>query len=264
MGGVLVSAAGPGMRRILYELALPTYQRYAARWGLEVRVEDLTGDGIGADSAAQQAKWAKISLLRAALEEFPFAAWFDADVLIVRDDEDIARHLHPRHFQALALEQVPYEHRINPNTGVWLLRSCQQAFEFLDAVDEAGPQPGPWADQGAVLVALGWNRGDVNYHWARPGTGTDFLDATSWLPPAWNQPYLGGRTARTSYNSTAESYTDRPTVADPFAVHFMGMIPRARYEHMAAMARRLQASHDIGSSQAPSVPAPSIPVEARS
>lgn len=79
----------------------------------------------------------------------------DGDVLVLRFDEDVADHLHPEHFQALALEQVPFEHRVNPNTGVWLLRSGPDAFDFLDAVEAAGQQPGPWADQGAVLAALG-------------------------------------------------------------------------------------------------------------
>ena len=87
------------------------------------------------------------------------------------------------------------------------------------------PQPGPWADQGAVLAALGWDRGDERYYRARPGAGGAFLDGTSWLPPGWNQPYLGGRVDGELYNSCARSYADRPDVADPHTPHFMGMTP---------------------------------------
>lgn len=247
--GAVVTAAGPQMRPVLHEFALPTFRRFADRWGYAVLAEDLAGDGAGADSSAQRAKWAKIRLLRAALVEFPLAVWLDADVLIVRDDEDIAAHLHPEHFQALAMEHVPYEHRVNPNTGVWLMRSCPVAFEFLDAVVAAGPQPGPWADQGAVLVALGWDRGDERYHWARPGPGGRFLSGTSWLPPGWNQPYLGGRVEGNVFNSSAESYETRPVVRHPHAVHFMGMTPAARYEHMADVARKLRSAGDVGSAR---------------
>jgi hypothetical protein len=132
-----------------------------------------------------------------------------ADVLVARTDDDVTAHLHPDHFQALALEQVPAEHRVNPNTGVWLMRSCPSAFDFLDAVEAAGTQPGPWADQGAVLAALGWNRGDERYHWSGPGPGTRFLAGTSWLPSGWNQPYLEGRTAENCYNGSAASYVGR-------------------------------------------------------
>jgi hypothetical protein len=194
---------------------------------------DLPADGVAADQDAQRAKWAKIGLLRGALQRAPLALWMDADVLLLRDDEDIAVHLHPSAFQAFALEQVPAEHRVNPNTGVWLLRSCPLAFAFLDAVDAAGMQPGPWADQGAVLAALGWDRGDQRYRWARPGPGNDFLSGTSWLPTGWNQPWTGSREDGECFNSPAASYADRPRVPRPNALHFMGMTPAARYRAMA-------------------------------
>ena len=234
--GIVVTAAGPAMRGVLHELALPTFRRWADRWGWEVHATDLASDGAGADSAAQQAKWAKTGLLRQALQQAPLALWLDADVLLLRDDDDIARHLLPGTFQALALEQVPHEQRVNPNTGVWLLRSCPAAFAFLDAVDGLGQQPGPWADQGAVLAALGWDRGDERYHGARPGAGGAALAGTSWLPPGWNSPYLQGRVEQDQFNSRAESYADRPSVAAPHALHFMGLTPQARARHMAAVA----------------------------
>jgi hypothetical protein len=98
-----------------------------------------------------------------------------------------------------------------------------------------GQQPGPWADQGAVLAALGWDRGDERYHGARPGPGGPALAGTSWLPPGWNQPYLGERAEEDLFNSRADSYSDRPAVAAPHALHFMGMTCAARYSHMAAV-----------------------------
>ena len=234
--GAIVTAAGPRMREVLHELALPTFRAYAAAWDWTVLAEDLTSDGSGADAAAQAAKWAKPRLLRAALAEHPYVLWLDADVLLLRTDEDVLAHLHPQDFQALALEQVPAEHRTNPNTGVWLLRSCPQAEAFLDEVERAGQQPGPWADQGAVLRALGWDRGDERYHWARPGPGNAFSAGTSWLPPGWNAPYLDGRSEGEAFNSSSASYADRPRVDSPHALHFMGMTPEARYRHMALVA----------------------------
>lgn len=232
--GALVTAAGPAMRDCLHDLALPTFRRYAAAWGWDVVVEDLRCDGSGADPAAQAAKWAKTRLLRRALTEHPHALWVDADVLLLRTDDDVLGHLRPGDFQALALEQVPAEHRVNPNTGVWLLRSGPSALAFLDEVDRAGQQPGPWADQGAVLAALGWDRGDERYRWARPGAGNAFSGGTSWLPPGWNTPHVAGRRDDESFNSSGASYADRPVVAAPHALHFMGMTPVARYRAMAA------------------------------
>jgi hypothetical protein len=234
--GVLITAAGPQMRAVMHDLAVPTFARYAARWGYALEATDLAADGVGADAAARLAKWQKITLLRDALMRHRLVVWIDADILLLRDDEDIAAHLHADHFQALALEQVPAEHRINPNTGVWVLRSCAESFAFLDLITALGPQPGPWADQGAVLAALGWHRGDDRYHWAGPGQGNGFLAGTSWLPPGWNQPYIEGRVETELYNGSCSSYTDRPVVSRPYALHFMGMTPAARYRHMSAAA----------------------------
>jgi len=233
-GRVIVTAAGPRMRRVLEELSLPGMERFAARWGYSVRAARLPTDGAGADPAAQTAKWHKVGLLREALADNALAVWVDADVLVLRDDEDVAAHLHPDHFQGLALEQVPAEHRVNPNTGVWVLRSGPAATAFLDAVESAGPQPGPWADQGGVLAALGWDRGGEDYRWARPGVGSAFLAGTSWLPPSWNQPFLGERSPGEVFNGDVSSYLGRPSVAAPHALHFMGLTPEARYRHMAA------------------------------
>jgi hypothetical protein len=203
-------------------------------------------------------------LLRAALAEFPVALWLDADVLLTRCDEDPVSHLHPQHFQALVLEHVPHEHRLNPNTGVWLIRSSPMAFEFLDAIEAAGPQVGPWADQGAVLRVLGWDRGDESYQWARPGLGSPFLSATSWLPPGWNQPYLGERIDEDLFNGTAASYVGRPSVPDPHALHFMGMTPAARVRHMRAVTAAGQPTVPAGGAgdgraARPARPEPALP-----
>ena len=101
-------------------------------------------------------------------------------------------------------------------------------MRFLQAVEAAGPQPGPWSDQGAVLAALGWDRGDERYHGAQPGHGTAFSRRTTWLPGRWNQPWLGPREDEGAFNSAPGSYGDRPAFPDPCALHFMGMTPEAR------------------------------------
>lgn len=230
--GVLVTAAGPSMREVLHDLTLPSFRAYACRWRYDVLAEDLAVDGRGADDAAQQAKWRKLGLLRAALRTYSVVVWLDADVLLTRHDEDVAGLLSPRDFQGLVLEDVPAERRRNPNTGVWVLRSCPAAVQFLQAVEDAGPQPGPWSDQGAVLKALDWERGDERYHGAHAGRGNAFSRRTTWLPGRWNQPYLGPRDDDDAYNSTAASYRDRPAHADPCALHFMGLTPAARLRHM--------------------------------
>jgi hypothetical protein len=59
---------------------------------------------------------------------------------------------------------------------------------------------------------------------------------------------MHGRAAADLSNSRAESYADRPVVAAPYALHFMGLPPQARYRHMAAVAaqERLPSAAPVG------------------
>jgi hypothetical protein len=216
----IITAAGPNMAGIMEHYSLPTMERYANIWGYSVKAESIDSDNsVYESSEARAARWHKVSAIRRALQTNDTVVWFDADVMIMRDDEDIASHIAPDSFQGLAIENVPAENRVNPNTGVWVMRNSPQAFDFLDKVEELGmPSNGKWADQGAVMKVLGWKLGDVedHYRWAGPGLGSRFIEGTSWLPTSWNQPYLKRQT-------NAEACVDRPAVANPHAVHFMGM-----------------------------------------
>lgn len=139
--------------------------------------------------------------------------------MIFRTDEDISDYVKAPNFQALAIENVPLDRRYNPNTGVWVLRNCDRAFEFLDEVEKVGPPTtGNWMDQAVVMQVMGWNMGDVDrwYYGAGPGKGNDYLYETGWLPVGWNQPYVARK-------SNSESAVDRPTTDNPHAIHFMGM-----------------------------------------
>jgi hypothetical protein len=49
--------------------------RFARRWGYAVVAEELPTDGASADPAAQQAKWAKLRLLREAILGPPSPPW---------------------------------------------------------------------------------------------------------------------------------------------------------------------------------------------
>lgn len=212
----------------LLKHSLPTFQRYGEAQGYDVVAEQIEQDSDQWHSEnGRSARWAKLGIIRRALKNSDVTAWFDADMVICRDDEDISDYLRAGSFQALTIEQVPSERRVNPNTGVWVMRHCAEAFDFLDAVEEAGPQPGPWMDQGAVLKILGWERGDENYHGARPGLGNEYLRNTSWLPVGWNQPFVDRPDGE-------EVWSTRPIERSPRAVHFQGM--RDIDERAAAMA----------------------------
>src|SRR5687768_8853715 len=214
---LVTAASGARDRTVLHDLALPTFARYAARWDWQLLVEDSES---GAPSEVL-----RLRTLRQALEVFELVLWIDPDTILLRDDEDVADHLHPLHFQAIGIEHVPAEHRITPTTGAWLLRSCPEAFAFLDEVEST-----------SLLDALGWDRGDAQQHWARPGAGSAHLAGTGWLPPSWTQPYLDQHAA-----------DGRPRALDPHALHFSGLPPADRYRAMAQVVGRPVELRPVGS-----------------
>jgi hypothetical protein len=236
----LVTLAGPNMMPILQDYTLPAFERFADAQGYTTEVEEvgidcLTRKGEG----AKQARWKKISAIRKALKNNDLIAWFDADVLIRRVDEDIADKMEDHAFQGLVLHSVPAENRLNPNTGVWVMRNSEQAFDFLDQLDEIGLPDGRWADQAAVMQALGWVMGDERHFGARPPESANgYVGETTWLPIGWNQPYCENR-------PNPQAYIGRPTVEDPNAVHFMAMTIEERRLVMGSILRQAREGQEM-------------------
>ncbi len=226
MSRIIVTAAGPNMREVLDRYTLPSFIRFADRYKYEVQVNYLETDGLSRKgSEVRKARWQKINLIKQALLKHSIVLWLDADTMICRDDEDVP--LEPTDYQGLVLHHVPSEGRVNPNTGVWILRKCQKAFDFLASIERIGlPENDRWADQAAVLRALGWILGDERYNGARmPDHPTEYIKGTTWLPSGWNQPYTENR-------RNPEAYIGRPLVEDPHIIHYMAMSIPERLECM--------------------------------
>ena len=225
MQKTIVTAAGPSMLPILTSLSLPSFTAFAERHGYAMLVMHVTEDDADRLSAtAKNVRWQKLNFIRSALEKSDVVVWVDADVLFCRTDTDILDALGPTDYQGLVIHSVLLENRVNPNTGVWVIKNSEKAFRFLDAALSIGMHEGRWADQGAVLRALGWVLGDDHYHGARmPDHPTEFMEGTAWLPLGWNQPYL-------------EKYDGPTKDLNPFAVHFMGMSVEDRTKHMREVA----------------------------
>lgn len=237
MAGVkktLVTAAGPHMSNVLRHFSLPLFERFAERHGYSVCVNNFDEDSLERkDTKAIAARWQKIELIRNCLRKSDVVVWFDADVMIVRCDEDIVNHVTEQDYQGFVLHNVPAENRVNPNTGVWVMRHTQEAFDFLDSVESVGIISKRWADQAAVMKVLGWEMGDDRHIGARkPEVLNTFAVATSWLPIGWNQPYVEDR-------PNPEVYAGRPTVENPNAVHFMAMTISDRLVHMENLSKKI-------------------------
>lgn len=166
-----------GRQEALLDMVKANYGAYAERHGY--RFEAARGE---VDTAGRSNYWSKIVLLREWLPQVELLAWFDCDIVIRRQDLDIADEFYPDDFQALCLEYIV--NGPSPNPGVWLLRNVPETHEFLDLLWETGDLPGAQLPEQATLGhLLGFS---YLPHFTKPVTGSPFLLHTGWLDPRWN------------------------------------------------------------------------------
>jgi hypothetical protein len=152
-----------------------TFRAYAQIHGYEF----VLGDG--SMPLPRHAAWAKIPLIRELLDAHELVFWIDADAMILDSSEDVAALLRPDAFQGLV------SHEPNgPNTGVWMIRRCDEAIRFLDTVWTARLDTDVlgWWDNSAVLDVLGW---DVSSWPPAKLHETEWDRGTQWLPERWNR-----------------------------------------------------------------------------
>ena len=102
---------GSGPHEALLEVSRPTFAAYAERHGYELLTSTV------ADRRRPPA-WAKVPMLREAVESFELVLWIDADAVIVDGGRDVADELEAGSELALVRHGEPQI----PNTGVLLLR----------------------------------------------------------------------------------------------------------------------------------------------
>jgi hypothetical protein len=210
---------GSGPHEALLAISRPTFEAYARRHGYELITSTETHPG-------RPPAWAKVPMLREALDSFELVLWIDADAVIVDGRDDVAELLEPD--RSLAL--VRHGERQVPNTGVMLWRAGEVARELLDRTWNATRfVHHPWWENAALLDVLGYDlpgeldpgvrarlsralRREPRRFKARP---SPFSPAVQFLPLEWNSVYL-----------------DR--AAEPRIVHCVGVPVEQRARDMAA------------------------------
>jgi hypothetical protein len=192
---------GAGPHAALLDLSEPTFRAYAQRHGYEV-ITSRTAD------PQRPPAWAKVPLLREAVDAFDLVLWIDADAVIVDGRDDIAAQLEPD--RQLALVQHRHGDQLIPNTGVVLLRSGELSRSLLDRMWATTRLiHHPWWENAALLDALGYDlpsaptpglRGRLDRaigrvtgrgpRPCRPARPSRYRDGTQFLPGEWNWSYL--------------------------------------------------------------------------
>ncbi len=191
---------------------------YARQHGYELQLE------TNAPQIDRPLPWAKIALLRKAIQRYEVVLWLDADVMIVDQALDIASELEPDCF--LYLVEHQYKGIRMPNSGVMLIRSCAEAVAFLDEVwSQSQFTHHKWWENAAICHVLGY---DLDPPW--PRCETFFRAGTKLLSPRWN------------------SIPDAPAVA-PRIRHYPGYSLKIRFVLMLRDLLRMRVAALIERSQ---------------
>lgn len=168
-----IATIGVGRMQSLLDLGLQTLRPYADRHGYDLVI------GGGAYAEGRPLAWAKVGLLRHLLGVYDLVVWIDADAIVVDLSSDIADDLPADAFQAMVSTDGGPLIGPSPNAGVWVLRACDRAHQFLNEVWNSVEYIDHklW-DNAAVLHLLGYTvepeyRRVRDSEWAR---GTHFLN----------------------------------------------------------------------------------------
>jgi hypothetical protein len=199
-------ASGPHAE--LLEISRPGFEAFARRHGYHLVVVDE-------DPAPERPpSWGRIRLMQDLLPEVDEFLWFDADMVVVDDSQDIAAELAPDDVMGMAAHVTPEGTDPIPNCGVWLLRNDPAVLELLDQVwDSDHLVDHKWWENAGVLEALGYEL-----------TPLVRLVAPSRL--WYRSRFLGNE-----WNSVPVDPADTPRI-----VHFAGMSQAERLEGMRAVA----------------------------
>jgi hypothetical protein len=189
---------GAGPHAPLLELSRPTFAAFAERHGYELITSTERDPG-------RPPAWAKVPMLREALDAYDLVLWIDADAVIVDPERDIAGELE----RDLGLVRHRRGDALVPNTGVMVMRSGAFARDLLDELWAAKRFiHHPWWENAALLDALGYDlpeayepgmRGRARRIATRlrrrpPRTlaqvrPSPYLDGIQFLPDEWNGVY---------------------------------------------------------------------------
>lgn len=165
-----IASIGTGPHERLLRLAARSFRPFAERHGYDLHLHTEVVD------ASRPAPWSKIPILRALLDRYEHVLWLDSDLVIVDGRDDL-----PAVDLMGLVEHTTKEGRM-PNSGVWVLRSSEEAHRFLDDVwAQEDLVQHRWWENAAICRLLGYRLDPVGR-----GEPTAWLARTTFLDPRWN------------------------------------------------------------------------------
>jgi hypothetical protein len=209
----IICSIGLGTHKILSEIAEPTLQNFATKYGYELRIisgpvrkpwaERIAGFlhlnynklpqrflwkilgqcdiFLGRFMALPRpTSWGKIPLVRSLLEDYDAVFWIDADAIIVDDTQDIAAEI--TRDKWLYLAQTTSAQGPHLNAGVFFILSCATSKRFLDEVwKQRDLTYHRWWEQAAMLRLLGYDPDSLE-----KVALSRYEDGVKVVPTSWN------------------------------------------------------------------------------
>jgi len=196
---------GIGKHEEFLAVTRPTFERYAALHGYELRVPE-------ADPAPDRShkQWAKVAFINQLLPTCDFLLWIDCDAAIIDCSTDIADALPRRRF--LGIVEHRYAGQRIPNTGVMAVRSGRSARRFFGEMwNHTQYLETRWHDNAAALEMLGYEfETETEPVYCQPGNPTRWLRRTHFLGNEWNSlPHDPALTPRIVHVTGAFPFEER-------------------------------------------------------
>lgn len=169
-----------GLHREYLEVTRPSLAAYAARHGYAF---------VEAEQAAESRSpsWSKVPILLSLLASYDDVLWVDCDVVIVDSSLDLAAHVPPDAWQAMAIHRrhIDFDMGEVPSCGLWLARpplsdTLRAMWEMTQYIDH------PWWEQAAMHHLLGYTHNGAGIFPVRRGEETELRHRTHFLPDWWH------------------------------------------------------------------------------
>jgi hypothetical protein len=138
-----------GRHRELYDVARPTFERYADVHGYDLHVVEHRM------APQRPGSWGKVPLLHRLVQHYDVVLWVDADAIFVDSSCDVVRAMRPGRFMHLVAHRFDHEHVFN--CGVIAMRGGAVSRRFLERVwNQIDLVHHEWWENAAVLRLLGY------------------------------------------------------------------------------------------------------------
>lgn len=180
----------------MMQVMAPTVEYYAKKHNMDSLLIPMPGRRL---EESRPPAWDKVILIHHALTMYDTVMWIDADAIICNPTKDIRKSLDPESPIHLVAHRL--KDKMVPNTGVWVCRKEERAFELLKKIwNHREFINHRWWEQAALMDLIGYEPRDLSSVFRGP---TPYSSYIRFLGEEWNSRRVN-------------------PADDPVIIHFLG------------------------------------------